>query len=205
MQEIDRTNYPRVSTITFPWSRSEYDGQPLEKVAKAAERGTEVHAFCTALVRGDFLPSPSAEVDAYVNGFKHWWSSLKNPQLILSEERLFDDTLKFSGQADIIYRVGDQTYLVDIKTSSRPSPVWPIQLCAYAYLAKLHNYHIDGAMILHLRTSSKWLNEQKLEKVYKTRDPNLIMYTKKQLDDYWKRYFFPALEWYYLFNEEKKC
>lgn len=191
-----RSIYPRVSIITCPWTKVEYENISLEVLAKAAERGTEVHTHCTAYVRNDFLPSPNEEVNAYLESFKMFWQDLQNPKVELSETRLYDDELQFSGQADIIFSHEDKTVqLVDIKTTSSFNPAWGIQLSAYAHLAQVNGFSLSGALIVHVRRGTKLT---KSEKVFYPSKPHFYYYSNNNLNDYWNQYFYPALQWYNL-------
>ena len=60
-------------------------------------------------------------------------------EVVLVENRLFDNRLKFSGQPDIIGMVKGDRYLtlIDLKTGQAEEGWWKLQNAAYRHLAKI--------------------------------------------------------------------
>lgn len=150
-KEKSRENYLRVTNILYPFSGLQFIDADV--VANAGRRGTKVHKICEAIVSGLGELGVDEEVWGYVESFKKWWGEGRN--VVCMEERFWDDDLGITGQVDFIIREGDRLIVTDIKTSSRPSPTWPCQGSAYAYLAKKYGYDISSIHFLHLNKHGK--------------------------------------------------
>lgn len=198
-----RINYPRVSDITFPFERAALDLISLEVLAKAAERGTTVHSYCTAFLRNDFVPEPQAEINAYVESFKLAWKTLGEVEVLLTESRLYDDLKGFSGKPDLVIKDKEEVvWLIDFKTSAQPSPIWPIKLSAYIHLLAENGFkNIGGAHIFQLKCSKKWSDEEKTKRLYKPANPKIFTWDSEELGKYYREYFAPALRWYELMKK----
>lgn len=189
-----RTLYPRVSDVTSPFSAMYYGKVPPDVLLNAANRGTQVHSHCAALIRGDFVPSPSPEVQAYVDCFARAWQEIQPATVALCEKRLYDDALKFTGQVDILLEDG---CLVDIKTSSKPSPLWGVQLAAYAGLAQANNLEVTSAAIVQV-------GKRSYKGEFKASKPQWFRWKISELDELYNQMFVPALRWWNFMKEETK-
>lgn len=150
-----RENYRRVTNILYPFSG--LDKIDPEIVACAARRGTKVHEICEGIIQGLGEFGVDDETSGYVESFKKWWS--KGHDVVLMEQRFWDDELKITGQVDMILRTPDGLAVVDLKTSYRPSNTWEAQGSAYAYLAKKAGHDIKKIFFIHL---NKYGNEPKI-------------------------------------------
>lgn len=151
MQATERENYTRVTQVLYPFSGlSEIDSKVL---ANAAARGTKVHQICEAIVKGFGEFDVDDVTRGYVDSFYKWWSL--GHDVYMMEQRFWDDELKLSGQLDLIVKTEKGLEIVDLKTSSKPSPTWKAQGCAYAYLAKKAGYEIKNIQFLHLNRYGK--------------------------------------------------
>ena len=117
-------------------------------VAYAAERGTKVHKICEAIIQGLGELGVEEETKGYVESFKKWWDL--GHEVIMMEQRFWDNELKITGQVDLIIKTPEGLAIVDLKTSSKPSPTWAAQGAAYAYLAKKAKHDIKKIFFLHL-------------------------------------------------------
>jgi len=146
-----RENYTRITTILAPFSG--LDKVPMHILAHAAARGTKVHEICEGISRGLGEIGTDDETQGYVESFKKWWGL--GHEIVDIERRFWDDDLKLTGQVDFIIKTEDGLAIVDLKTSSRFSPTWPVQGAAYAYLANLSGYDIKRIHFLHLHKLGK--------------------------------------------------
>jgi hypothetical protein len=152
MQEIDRKDYTRVTTVLYPFSGLQ--NIDSEIVKNAGERGTRVHDACEMIMEGvtdDFWIED--DIEGYIDSFKHWWST--KPEVLSVEQRFWDDSEHITGQVDIITNTQDGIAIVDLKTSSRPSKTWHAQGSAYAMLAKQAGYDIKKIYFVHLNKTGK--------------------------------------------------
>ncbi len=163
MNELDqqRALYPRVTDIIGRQNADEMRGINFEVLANASYRGTQVHNYCTAWIRGLWLPEIEMEYQPYLNAFIEWAEANIETCLHFSE-RLYDDVKRFTGEFDLIVKLKTgETALIDIKTSAAPSKTWPIQLSAYQHLCKLQGYEFEKILILHLKKKKAAVFEEK--------------------------------------------
>lgn len=146
-----RENYTRVTKILYPFSGLEK--VPAEVVKKAGIRGTKVHKICEAIVSGLGELGVDPETFGYVESFKKWWHT--GQDVLMMEERFYDDDLEISGQVDLVIKTPEGLALVDLKTSYAPSNTWEVQGNAYAYLARNHKHDIRKIYFLHLNKTGK--------------------------------------------------
>jgi len=146
MLNRNRDHYTRVTNVLYPFSGLSRIDPVI--VADAAERGTKVHKICEGIVKGLGELDVDEEIKGYIESFKTWWE--KNPEVLIVEQRFWDDDLELTGQVDLIINTPDGLAIVDLKTSSKPSLTWKAQGCAYAYLAKKAGYDIQKVYFVHL-------------------------------------------------------
>lgn len=146
-----RENFTRVTKVLYPFSGLSKLNPDI--VAHAAQRGTKVHKICEGIIQGLGELAVEEETRGYVESFKLWWQ--KGHKVVVVEKRFWDDDLHLTGQVDLILETEKGLTIVDLKTSSRPSPTWKAQGCAYAYLAKKSGYDVKSICFLHLNKSGK--------------------------------------------------
>lgn len=146
-----RENYIRVTNILYPFSG--LDKIDPSVLARAADRGTRVHKICEAIIQGLGEIGVEEEIQGYVESFKQWWDL--GHDVIMMEQRFWDDDLEITGQVDLIIRTSEGLSLVDLKTSSKPSKTWAIQGNAYVHLARLAKHNIQKIQFLHLDKNGK--------------------------------------------------
>lgn len=151
---MDRDSYFRVTNILYPFSGLDKIDPSI--VAHAAERGTKVHKICEGIIQGLGEFGIDEETEQYVESFKKWWE--KGHEVIVMEKRFWCDELRITGQVDLILKtpgIDEGLAIVDLKTSSKPSPTWQAQGSAYAYLAKKAGYDIRKIYFIHLLKTGK--------------------------------------------------
>ncbi len=142
-----RENYHRVTNILYPFSGLEKIDPEI--VAYAAERGTKVHKICEGIIQGIGEIDTDEKTKPYIESFKLWWDM--GHQVVSMEQRFWCDDLCITGQVDLILKTNEGLSIVDLKTSSKPSPTWPAQGSAYAYLAKKAGHDIKKIQFVHLQ------------------------------------------------------
>jgi PD-(D/E)XK nuclease superfamily len=149
--EIKRASYPRVSEIIGKQNSEELRSVPIDTLANACIRGTKVHAYCTATMKGLWVSAIEDEYRPYVDAFLSW-SNENVEEELFSSIRLCDDVKRFTGEFDMIVKLKDgKRALLDLKTSSAKSKTWPVQLSAYVHLCKLNGYEFDEVYNIHLK------------------------------------------------------
>jgi hypothetical protein len=142
--------YPRVTEILKAYSNFQY--VPSHILENAASRGTTVHAICAGLAKGAWIPDGSIKDEhlGYINSFKIWAEDNVKKYIVI-EKRFEDDQRKFTGQVDfVVLDKQNERYLVDIKTSAKENPTYPLQMAAYDHLLCRHDIYAAGAILVYL-------------------------------------------------------
>ena len=120
-----------------------YDGVPKDILAKAAEKGSNVHASIELYEKIGVTPS-TQEGKAYAD------ITRRNGMVALDCEYTVTDFKHYASQIDVIYEVQENVVdLADIKTTYKfdeESVSW--QLSIYAYMMSLCNPHVKVRKLL---------------------------------------------------------
>lgn len=120
-----------------------YDGVPKDILAKAAEKGSNIHASIELYEKIGVTPS-TQEGKAYAD------ITRRNGMVALDCEYTVTDFKHYASQIDVIYEVQENVVdLADIKTTYKfdeESVSW--QLSIYAYMMSLCNPHIKVRKLL---------------------------------------------------------
>ena len=85
--------------------------------------------------------------------FAEFWNNYK-PELITTEYHLFSDIHEYAGTADLVVRLNNKLWLIDIKTSKSIHTSYELQLAAYAKAwNETHDEPIEETGILWLKSS----------------------------------------------------
>lgn len=126
--------YLRVTEVLKPFSTlNEIDPATL---AKAADRGSRVHAYCETYSLGLFVADVDEDCKNYFEVFKKWFDEMVD-KVLYTEKRLNSSNYRISGAFDMIAVLKGDTHptLIDIKTPASPSLSWQLQTAAYQLLA----------------------------------------------------------------------
>lgn len=134
------------------------DGRSREEViARAADRGTRVHAYCDMIANNLFVGSVDSDCEPYVESYRRWFD--ENVSAVSSTEgRINSPTLLLSGQIDLVCHVRgpvqngrgcieiDPTTpaLIDLKTPQSQALTWQFQTAAYKILAVEQNPGLEA-------------------------------------------------------------
>ena len=167
--------YPSVTTILSYMPKGKFFENWLKDVGhnadliarKAAKEGTQVHEAAEDLVLGkevswmdDYGKAKYSQlVWEMILKFAECWKQLDG-ELISSEEFVWSDEHQYAGTADLLVKVGDETWLLDIKTSNQIHKSYNMQLAAYAKaMEEIKGIKIDRTGIIwlkaHTRSTSK--------------------------------------------------
>ncbi len=169
--------YPSVTTILQYMPKNKFFESWLKDVGhnadfimrRAGKEGTQVHEAAEALVKGEEV----SWMDDYGNAkysqivwemilkFHDFWSTHK-PELISTEDFVWSDKHKYAGTADLVVKMYDQTWLLDIKTSNSIHKSYDLQLASYAKaLEESKGIKIDRTGIIWLKAQSRGPSKQK--------------------------------------------
>jgi hypothetical protein len=196
--------YPSVSSILNYFPKNQFFHSWLKDVghnsdiiaSKAAGEGTQVHNAVEAFLNGEEIKwldafgnaMYSLDVWKMILKFADFWNKHK-PELVAAEYHLFSDQYKYAGTADIIVRLNDKLWLLDVKTSNSLHTSYDLQLAAYAKAwSETHNEPIEETGILWLKASTRGEDKKgdKIQgagwqlKVVSDIDRNFEMFTKIQ-------------------------
>ena len=112
---------------------------PRDHLIKAQDRGTRVHAACSALCNNLFYNNLLPEEKGYLDSFRKWKEKYIK-KIFWTEKRLYCDKLNFTGQPDIYCEIEDgRRAVIDLKTPAGLGATWNLQLASYRYLIVENN------------------------------------------------------------------
>lgn len=130
---------------------------------KAAGEGTQVHNAVEAFLNGEEInwldewgnAKYNLDVWRMILRFADFWNTHK-PELIATEYHLFSDEHEFAGTADLVVRMFDQLWLLDLKTSNSLHTSYDLQLAAYATAwNETHNEKVTHTGILWVKANTR--------------------------------------------------
>lgn len=154
MSETIKPGYTRVSDISGAFAG--YAKIPKHALDRAAERGKYVHSLIfdylnDVLISEDQWNCPlvnqigsidTENVKGYFDSFMKFWDNLKDPDIVLQEERYYDDELMITGAPDLVIMTNGHPMILDWKCTLKTGRHWDIQAHGYARLIA-HGY-VDG-------------------------------------------------------------
>ena len=133
------------------------------------EQGTQVHEACEKLILGEEVSwmddygsaKYSQIVWEMILKFHDFWTTYK-PELISAEEFVWSDKHKYAGTADIVCKMNNEIWLLDIKTSNSIHKSYDLQLASYAKaLGESKGTEIQRTGIIWLKAHSRGPSKQK--------------------------------------------
>lgn len=163
--------YPSVTHVLSCYPKGPHFEDWLKKVGyaseyiikKAAEEGTQVHNLCEDYLNGkecSFLnqygnPAYPPNVWSMFLNFVDFWETHK-PTLIETEVHLFSDILKVAGTCDLIIKLNDELWVLDLKTSNHLQTTYDLQTAVYSQCyEECFGKKIDKRGILWLKSKSR--------------------------------------------------
>ena len=152
--ELNGQILPSVSKIMAEVSKDYYAEIPLERLEKAAERGTRVHQSV------EYYELYGWDAPDDIKGFLTSYKAVKR---IKKFEPLHHEIMltngEYCGTLDMIAEMNG-TVIIDLKATAKfNKELVEIQLAAYEELAKANGYTIKGSYCLHLKENSGKLIE----------------------------------------------
>src|SRR5439155_4262746 len=134
---------------------------PWRNRDQAAATGTKVHGIVEDILSGyepDVSPEAKPQVQAYLDYYQEFL-----PVTLFSEVTVFNYSAGYAGTLDLIQRIDDETWLIDIKTGKGVYPEYALQCNAYWKGEVIADGdvdvpmpHIDKAGILHLKRNGQY-------------------------------------------------
>ena len=163
--------YPSVTSILNYFPKNKFFHEWLKDVghnadiiaSKAASEGTQVHTAIDNFLQGNEInwldeygnAKYSLEVWKMILKFAEFWNTHK-PELITSEYHLFSDKHEYAGTSDLVIKLKDQIWLLDIKTSNSLHTSYDLQIASYAKAwNETHDTLIERTGILWLKAATR--------------------------------------------------
>lgn len=176
-QRSEGVFYPSVTTILQYMPKNKFFEQWMKDVGhnadlimrRAGKEGTQVHEAAEQLVLGEEVSwmddygkaRYSQIVWEMILKFHDFWTTLK-PELISSEDFVWSDKHKYAGTADLVVKMNNETWLLDIKTSNSIHKSFDLQLASYAKgLEESKGIKIDRTGIIWLKAHTRGPSKQK--------------------------------------------
>jgi genome maintenance exonuclease 1 len=167
----DDKYYPSVTSVLNYFPKNQFFHSWLKDVGhnadiiaqKAAGEGTQVHNAIERFINGEEIEWIDQYGKAIYNldvwkmilKFADFWNTHK-PELIVAEYHLFSDVHEYAGTADLVVRLNNKIWLLDIKTSNSLHTSYGLQLSAYAMAwNETHSELIEDTGILWLKASTR--------------------------------------------------
>jgi hypothetical protein len=167
----DGKYYPSITSILNYFPKNQFFHAWLKDVghnsdiiaSKAAFEGTQVHNAVESFLSGNEInwiddfgnAKYSLDVWKMILKFADFWNKFK-PELIAAEYHLFSDIHQYAGTADLIVRLNNKLWLIDVKTSNSLHTSYNLQLAAYAKAwSETHNEAIEETGIMWLKASTR--------------------------------------------------
>jgi hypothetical protein len=163
--------YPSVTSVLNYFPKNQFFHSWLKDVghnsdiiaSKAAGEGTQVHTAVDAFLNGaeitwiDEFGNAKYNLDVWrmILRFADFWNTHK-PELIATEYHLFSDEHKYAGTADLVVRMFDNIWLLDLKTSNSLHTSYDLQLAAYATAwNETHDEKVTHTGILWVKANTR--------------------------------------------------
>ena len=138
--------YPSITSVLQYFPKGKFFETWLKDVGhnadiiagKAVDEGTQTHNLIEKYLTGEEInwldqygnAICSLNVWQMVLKFVEFWT-IEKPELIESEIHLFSDKYKIAGTCDLVVRLRDELWILDIKTSNSLHTSYDLQLAAY--------------------------------------------------------------------------
>ena len=130
---------------------------------RAGDEGTQVHTAVDRFLNGEEInwldeygkALYSLDTWKMILKFADFWNTHK-PELVVTEYHVFSDEFKYAGTTDIICKINDKLWLLDIKTSNSLHDTHDLQLACYQQMwNESFDQKIENAGILWLKASTR--------------------------------------------------
>ena len=169
--------YPSVTTILQYMPKNKFFESWLKDVGhnadlimrRAGKEGTQVHEAAEKLVLGEEISwmddfgnaKYSQIVWEMILKFAEFWKTYK-PELISAEDFVWSDKYKYAGTADLVCKMNDEVWLLDLKTSNSIHKSYDLQLASYAKaIEESKGIKIERTGIIWLKSPTRGPSKQK--------------------------------------------
>lgn len=153
---VDGKVYPSVTDICSPITANHYGEINSAVLEMAARRGTAVHE-ATELIDLGTMPDDDPEIDGYINAYLDFMLDYE-PKWKYIEWIGFEENYGYCGTIDRAGWVGNEFWVLDIKTTASPTKENYIATCCQtkAYAMMLESIYLCKRKILYLRKDGSY-------------------------------------------------
>lgn len=119
---------PSVTQLLRPVA--DYSAVDPEVLAAASHRGTRVHAGCEYIDQGGSLVALDEDIRPFLEAYTKWKADAQ-PVILLSEQQVYNGMHRYAGTLDRLVAIGDDEWLLDIKTGNKVIGAVGPQTAAY--------------------------------------------------------------------------
>ena len=196
--EDGKLTYPSVTFVLSYYPKGKHFEEWLKKVGyasdfivkKAADEGTLVHNLIEQYLLGkkvDLMENDNPKYDIKVwkmfLRFVEFWETTK-AELVETEVFLYSDSLNIAGTCDLVCKINDKLWVIDVKTSNQLQTTYDVQAAVYSRcFEECYDQKVDNVGILWLKSPKRRPKKGSLQgkgwEVYeskRTQDENLAIY-----------------------------
>jgi hypothetical protein len=163
-------NYYPKNSFFYTWLKDVGHNSDI-LVKKASDEGTQVHNAIESFLQGEEIKWINNDGHANYNldvwkmilKFFEFWNEFK-PELVAKETHLLSHEHRYAGTCDLVIKLNNKLWLLDIKTSNSLHTSYYLQLAAYVKAwNETHEQKIEEAGVIWLKSSKRSLKEGKLQ------------------------------------------
>jgi ATP-dependent exoDNAse (exonuclease V) beta subunit len=198
--EDGKKTYPSVTYVLSYYPKGKNFEDWLKKVGyasdfiakKAADEGSIVHNLAERYLLNETIdlmdvdgnPKYDLKVWKMFLRFVDFWET-SGAELLETEVFLYSDTLSIAGTCDLVCKINDELWVIDLKTSNNMQTTYELQSAVYARcFEECYETKVARVGILWLKSSKRGSKEGKLQgrgwEVYESKrsiDQNLEIYS----------------------------
>lgn len=176
--EDGEKTYPSVTYVLSYYPKGKHFEEWLKKVgfaadyiaSKAADEGTIVHNLAERYLLGEEISLMKDGNPQYDLGvwkmflrFVDFWET-SGAELLETEVFLYSDTLNVAGTCDLVCKINDEIWVIDLKTSNNLQTTYDLQTAVYARcFEECYDTKVDRVGVLWLKSSKRGPKEGKLQ------------------------------------------
>ena len=196
--EDGKLTYPSVTFVLSYFPKGKHFEEWLKKVGyaadfivkKAADEGTLVHNLIEQYLLGkkvDLMENDNPKYDIKVwkmfLRFVEFWETT-NAELVETEVFLYSDSLNIAGTCDLVCKINDKLWVIDVKTSNQLQTTYDVQAAVYSRcFEECYDQKVDNVGILWLKSPKRGPKKDSLQgkgwEVYESKrsqDENIEIY-----------------------------
>jgi hypothetical protein len=147
-------------TVNPGLSQEEALKAPYDTSDKAKSRGITVHSIVESYKAHQTTITPPEGFDGYAKAFYRWIDEIK-PEILENEKEVYSEKYEFAGKTDLIYKVGNEVLVGDVKTGKALYDEIDLQLSAYVQAIEEMGVEVNGAYGLLLKEDGSYIYERR--------------------------------------------